>query len=398
MTTPAKRNSHKQLNGTQPEYESETTMSNYTAKPGLEGVVAGDTDICCVDQGKLLYRGYTIADLAASVCFEEVAHLLVLGTLPTSAQLDALQKRLSDFGTLPPAVVDALRSIPGDTPMMDVLRTGISMCGHFDPTKGDDVEALRSRALWLMVMAAHIVSVRFRLKNGKDPVAPKAGLSHAAQILYMAHGTEPDHTSARLLDLTLVLYAEHEFNASTFTMRVIGSTTSDMVSALVGAIGALKGPLHGGANERSMELISRFKSAAEASDWVHGALERKEKVMGFGHRVYKNGDHRAHILEREMRKLAEVKGRQELVAIYDAIKDPIVGKERPIYPNVDYPCGLTYYLMDLPLDLYTPLFVCSRITGWCAHFMEQASNNRLYRPLSNYIGPSQRSVTTIAER
>ena len=373
-------------------------MSPEVAKPGLEGVIASDTDICCVDQGRLLYRGYPIAELAEKVGFEEVAYLLYHGELPTTVQLTSFREKLASFHGLAPEVLQAIRSIPRDVPMMDVLRTGISMAAHFDPVHGDGVEALRDRSVWLLAAATDIVAARFRMLNGKEPIRAKAGLSHAAQLLYMCHGTDPDETSARLLDLTLVLYAEHEFNASTFTMRVIGSTTSDMVSALVGAIGALKGPLHGGANERSMELISRFKSAAEASDWVHGALERKEKVMGFGHRVYKNGDHRAHILEREMRKLAEVKGRQELVAIYDAIKDPIVGKERPIYPNVDYPCGLTYYLMELPLDLYTPLFVCSRITGWCAHFMEQASNNRLYRPLSNYIGPSQRSVTTIAER
>ena len=373
-------------------------MSTEVAKPGLEGVVAGDTDICCVDQGKLLYRGYPIAELAETACFEEVAHLLLFGDLPTSKQLAGLRDKMAGYHGLTPEVIQAIRGIPRDTPMMDVLRTGLSMAGHFDPIEGDGVEQLRDRAVWLLVVAADVLATRFRLLNGKEPVPAKTGLSHAAQILYMCHGGEPDETSARLLDLTLVLYAEHEFNASTFTTRVIASTNADMVSALVGALGALKGPLHGGANERSMELISRFKSAAEASDWVHGALERKEKVMGFGHRVYKHGDHRAHILEREMRKLAELKGRQELVAVYDAIKDPIVNKERPIYPNVDFPCGLTYYLMDLPLDLYTPLFVCSRITGWAAHYIEQTGNNRLYRPLSNYVGPAERKVPRIEAR
>ncbi len=373
-------------------------MSPEVAKPGLEGVVAGDTTICCVDQGKLLYRGYTIADLAEKVCFEEVAHLLVYGALPNTSQLASFKEMLAKFHGLPPEVIQAIRSIPRDAPMMDVLRSGVSMAGHFDPVKGEGVDELRKRSVWLIAVTADVVAARYRLLNGKEPVRPKAGLSHAAQILFMCHGTDPDEMSAGLLDLTLVLYAEHEFNASTFTTRVIGSTTSDMVSAVTGAIGALKGPLHGGANERAMELISRFKSAKEASDWVNDAIARKEKVMGFGHRVYKHGDHRVHILERKMRELAEVKGRQELVAIYDAIKDPIVNKERPIYPNVDYPCGLTYFLMDLPLDLYTPLFVCSRVTGWCAHYIEQLSKNRIYRPLSNYVGPSQRPVPVIEER
>lgn len=373
-------------------------MSPEIARPGLEGVIAGDTDLCCVDQGKLLYRGYAIDDLAEKVCFEEVAHLLLYGNLPTKSELGGFKDMLGGFHGLPPEVVQAIRAIPRDVPMMDVLRSGVSMAGHFDRVKGEGVDKLRKRSVWLIAVTAEVVAVRFRLLSGKEPVKPKSGLSHAAQILFMCHGADPDETSARLLDLTLVLYAEHEFNASTFTTRVIGSTASDMVSAIVGAIGALKGPLHGGANERSMELISQFKSSEEASKWVHDALERKEKVMGFGHRVYKHGDHRAHILEREMRKLADVKGRQDLVAIYDAIKNPIVNKERPIYPNVDYPCGLTYYLMDLPPDLYTPLFVCSRVTGWCAHYMEQLQNNRIYRPLSRYTGPAQRPVPTIEER
>jgi citrate synthase len=367
-------------------------MTIEIAKPGLEGVVAGDTAICCVDQGKLLYRGYAIADLAAGTCFEEVAHLLLYDELPNLTRLDAFRRQIADCGALPVPVVDALRSIPKDVPMMDVLRTGLSMAGHYDPVRRDDAEALRRRSVWLMAMAPRIVAARFRLLTGKEPVPPKSGLAHAAQLLYMCHGAAPSATAARLLDLTFVLYAEHEFNASTFTCRVIASTMSDMVSAIVGAVGALKGPLHGGANEKAMALISRFRTAAEAGAWVREALARKEKVMGFGHRVYKHGDHRAHILEQEMRSLAREKGREDLVAVYDAIKDPIVSKDKPIYPNVDYPCGLTYYLLDLPLDLYTPLFVCSRITGWCAHFIEQQQDNRLYRPLSRYTGPPERPV------
>ena len=368
------------------------------AKPGLEGVIAGETAICCVDQGKLLYRGYPISELAEKTAFGEVAHLLIYGELPTAAQLKWFQDQLSAFHGLRPEVLSALRTIPADVPMMSVLRTCISMASHFDPVDGQELEALQRRAIWLLAVASDVVAARFRLLNGKEPIKPKPGVSHAHQMLYSFHGTEPDKLSVRLLDLTLVLYAEHDFNASTFTNRVVASTASDMTSATVSAIGALKGPLHGGANEEAINLILQFKSAQEAGVWVRDALARKGKIMGFGHRVYKHGDHRAVILEGEMRKLAAVKGRQDLVAIYDAIKDPVVNKEHPIYPNVDYPCGLVYYLMGMPPDLYTPLFACSRIAGWCAHYIEQIQNNRIYRPLSRYIGPPLRSVPPIEKR
>lgn len=370
-------------------------MTDNGFKPGLEGVVAGETEIACVDQGKLLYRGYAIADLAENTTFEETAHLLLLGKLPNKSELDAFKKKLHSYRPLPKELVDALRLIPKDAPMMDVLRTMVSMAGHFDPVK--DLDALQERSIWLTAQIGAIISARFRLLNDKEPIEPKDGLSHAAQILYQAQGEEPDELSAHLLDLTLILYAEHEFNASTFTARVICSTMSDMVSAIVGAIGALKGPLHGGANEAAMEMLEQFKSADEAKAWIADALANKKKVMGFGHRVYKHGDHRAHILERELRKLAEQKGQQEWMAIYDAIKDPMVN-DKKIFPNVDYPCGLTYYLLGLPLDLYTPLFVASRVTGWAAHFIEQAGNNRIYRPLSKYVGAPDTAVPAIENR
>ncbi len=373
-------------------------MSAEQFKPGLEGVVAGETEICCVEQGVLWYRGYPIHQAAEKVRFEEIAYLLIHGVLPNESQLKSFCEALDSFHGLAPGVVEAIRAIPKNAPMMDVLRSGVSMAGHFDPVKGSSVADLRRRATWLIAVTSDVLATRFRFLQGQSPIAAKKGLSHAAQILYMCHGATPDPTSVRLLDLTLILYAEHDFNASTFTARVITSTESDMVSAIVGAIGALKGPLHGGANEAAMEFILRFKSPQEAGDFVRIALAKKEKIMGFGHRVYKNGDHRAQILEQEMRKLASLKGRQDLVAVYDAIKTPMVTKDKPIYPNVDFPCGLTYYLLDLPLDLYTPLFVCSRITGWSAHYIEQISNNRLYRPLSIYKGPRERPVPSLAER
>lgn len=365
--------------------------------PGLEGVVAGETEVACVDQGRLLYRGYPIEDLAESATFEEVAHLLLYGELPDEMQLHVTQAAFETYQPLAQPVIDALRLIPAHVPMMDVLRSMVSFAGHFDPIEGDEPQALRERAVWLTAQVSGILAARYRLLNGQEPLTPECGLSHAAQLLYLAHGEVPDELSARLLDLTLVLYAEHEFNASTFTARVIGSTLSDMTSAIVGAIGALKGPLHGGANEKAMEMLLRFRNAEEASAWIRDALARKEKVMGFGHRVYKHGDHRARILERELRRLAEQQGNGDWMAIYDAIKDPMVN-EKGIQPNVDYPCGLVYYLLGLPLDLYTPLFVASRVTGWCAHYIEQRANNRLYRPLSLYVGPGERHIPPIAER
>jgi 2-methylcitrate synthase/citrate synthase II len=372
-------------------------MTLEVAKPGLEGVIAGDTAICCVDQGKLLYRGYPISELAEKAAFGEVAHLLLWGELPNRKQLEEFRSMLADFHGLQPEVLDTLRKIPKGAPMMSVLRTCISLSGHFDKIPGQSVEELRRRSVWLLAVASDVVAARYRLLNGKDPIPPKKGLSHAGQLLYMLHGKE-DEEMAKLLDLTFVLYAEHDFNASTFTTRVVASTASDMTSCVVSAIGALKGPLHGGANEEAITLLLRFKSAEEAGHWVRGAIARKEKVMGFGHRVYKHGDHRAKILEDRMRVLAKKKGREDLVAIYDAIMQPLVTKEKPIYPNVDYPCGLVYYLMDLPPDLYTPLFACSRIAGWCAHYIEQIQNNRLYRPLSQYTGPPLRSVPPIEKR
>jgi len=368
---------------------AETNDKGYS--PGLAGVIAGETDIACVDQGVLLYRGYPIEQLAEKATFEEVAYLLLFGELPKPDQLKSLKATLDKYRPLEPKLINALRDIPKGVAMMDVLRSMVSYAGHFDPTKGNDVPAQQERALFLTAQISGIIAARYRLLNGKEPLAPKAGLSHAAQLLYQSKGEVPTDLAAHLVDLTLVLYAEHDYNASTFTARVITSTMSDMVSSVVGAIGALKGPLHGGANEAAMEMLQRFKTPEEAREWMKTAFERKEKIMGFGHRVYKNGDHRARILERELRKLADQLGQQKWMGIYDAIKEPMVN-DKKIFPNVDYPCGLTYYLLDLPLDLYTPIFVASRVTGWCAHIIEQTQDNRIYRPLSIYTGPKERPV------
>ncbi len=372
-------------------------MNQETFKPGLEGVVAGESAIACVEQDDLLYRGYAIADLAAHATFEEVAYLLLYGELPNREQLEWFKADLFHLRSLSAGVLDALRLIPPEADAMDTLRTIVSMAGHFDPINYAEPDAIRRRSLWLIAQIAGIIAARNRLQNGQEPLPPKPGLSHAAQLLYQSLGVEPAPVETRLLDLTLILYAEHEFNASTFTARVICSTQSDMVSAVVGAIGALKGPLHGGANEGVTKLLTRFDSADEARTWVRESLARHENVVGFGHRVYKNGDHRATILERELHPMVEARGATGLMAIYDGIRD-VMENEKKIYMNLDYPSGLTYYLLGLPIEMYTPIFAAARISGWCAHCMEQRNNNRLYRPLSRYTGPAHRVLVPLESR
>ena len=361
-------------------------------KPGLEGVIAGDTSVACVDQGVLLYRGYPIEELAEKATFEEVAYLLLNDDLPNTAQLDTFEKDLDSFRALPKAVVDALRLIPKQVPMMDVLRTTVSMTGHFDPVS--DPGNYKRRAIWLTAQIGGLIAARYRLMNGQEHIEAKPGLSHAAQILYQAQGTEPDALSAKLLDITLILYAEHEFNASTFTARVICSTMSDLVSAIVGAIGALKGPLHGGANEAAMDMLKQFKSGDEAKAWIKDALANKNKVMGFGHRVYKNGDHRAHILERGCATRHEQKptGMDGHLRRHQRPD----GERKRIFPNVDYPCGLTCHLLGLPLDLHAALRRVAR------HRVERpfhrAGRQQPHLPSAQQnVGPASHGVTPLAK-
>lgn len=372
-------------------------MGELGYSPGLAGVVAGATRISTVAQDSLRYRGYDIAELCAKVCFEEVLHLLVYGELPSRRQLALLRDTLMEFRRLPRPVLDVLRSIPTDTDLMDVLRTTVSLLGHYDPTHGDTADDLRRRAVWLTASLASLIAARYRFVNRLEPLEPQPGLTHAQQLLFQIHGETPDEQAARLIDLTLILYAEHGFNASTFAARVIASTRSDVVSAVVGAIGALKGPLHGGANEHAMAMLARFDSAEEATAYVHRALTAREKVMGFGHRVYRNGDHRAEILEAALRQLAEARGASRWMAIYDAIRQPMAA-EKGLHPNLDFPCALTYHLLGLSTDLFTPLFAASRVAGWCAHVIEQVEEDKLFRPLSVYTGEPPRPVPPMAAR
>jgi citrate synthase len=359
--------------------------------PGLEGVIAGETEISTIDNDQLAYRGYRIKDLSDRASFEEVAYLLLHGELPNRQQLDRFCAELDRHRALPDEVLGTIRAIPPRAGGMDVLRTAVSMLGHFDPAGGADTrDALVTQATHVLAAVPSIIAARLRYLGGKTPVAPKPGLSHAAQFFHLAFERTPSALEQRILNLTFILYAEHEFNASTFAARVTTSTLSDMYSALVTGIGTLKGPLHGGANEEAIKLINRFQSAAEARAWVVEGLERKAKIMGFGHRVYKHGDERAHILEPYIYELGKARDEMWKTQVYDAIRDTMMEK-KAIHPNVDYPCGLVYYFMGLPTDVYTPLFVASRVSGWAAHIIEQYTHNRIIRPRSRYTGPPMRA-------
>jgi len=372
---------------------------------GLEGVIADESAICNVEQTALIYRGYEIADLAAHASFEEVAFLLLIGHKPSTSELDAFKSELIAERELPEMMQQNLK-LAGEmvnnrhAVPMDILRTAVSVLGHFDPDCQDNsADANLRKAKRLLAKIPTIIGHMQNAIEGKDFVAPRSDLSHAANLLYMMTGTEPSPEAEKVMDVSLVLYAEHDYNASTFTARVIASTLGDMHGAVTGAVAALKGKLHGGANEAAMDMLSDIRSDigpnndhAKITDWMHKAFAEKRKLMGFGHRVYKNGDHRAPILHALGRKAAEARG-EEFVKLFELGEtvQKIMADEKTIYPNVDFPCGMTYFTMGIPVPQYTPIFVASRITGWCAHIMEQHANNRIIRPRVAYIGPALRN-------
>jgi citrate synthase len=372
-------------------------MTAETYSPGLEGVIAGQTAISTVGD-TLTYRGYEIHDLAEHSTYEEVAYLLLYGELPTQAQLSAFTAELTRERDLPEAVVAMLRAVPASADLMDVLRSGVSMLAHFDPETGDNShEANVRKAVRVLARIPTIIAYRERIVRGQEPVAPRAGLSHAANFLAMLNGEAPQSLAARTLDVSFILYAEHEFNASTFAARVTVSTLSDLHSGLTSAIGTLKGPLHGGANEKAMEMLLSIGEPERAEAWVKDALAHKERIMGFGHRVYKHGDTRAEILKGWAEKLAEQSGDTKLIRIAQIVED-VMKREKNLLPNVDFPCAPAYYLLGLPVELYTPIFVLARTAGWSAHIIEQLDNNRLIRPRSQYTGPETRPYVPIAQR
>lgn len=365
--------------------------------PGLEGVIAGETAVCSVEQGSLSYRGYDIDDLARRASFEEVAYLLLNGELPNRVQLTAFRGSIDRHRKLPGEAIDVLRRIRPEVPGMDVLRTCVSFMSQYDPAVGNDHTAYVERATHLIAVIPSLIAARMRLVHGQEPIDPQPGLSHAAQLFRMAFGRQPTEVEERVINMTFVLYAEHEFNASTFTARVVASTESDIYSAVTAGIGALKGPLHGGANEETAKMFERHSSGASARAWIEDALAKKAKIMGFGHRVYKEGDYRARMLEEFVDDLAKQKGELGRAEAYYAIKNT-VWERKKIHMNLDYPCGFVYLMLGLPLDAYTPFFVASRVTGWCAHFIEQRENNRIIRPRSRYTGPARRSYRPLELR
>lgn len=372
-------------------------MAEPIYSPGLEGIIAGETAVSTVTGG-LQYRGYSIEELAQRASFEEVAYLLLYGELPTTAELTAFQQRIAAGLELNHKLIDLLRKIPSQAPLMDVMRSGASLLAHWDPDIGDDSrEANLRKAERLLAQLPVILAARHRLVQGKEPVPADPGLSLAANILWMVGRQEPDPDRTRAMDVSLVLYAEHEYNASTFTARVVSSTLSDMHSAITAAIGALKGPLHGGANERVMEVLSEVGSPENAEAWIRDALAKKKRIMGFGHRVYKDGDPRATILKELCQTLASKSGNQQMEQMADTIEN-VVRQEKKLPPNLDWPSARLYHYLGLPVELYTPLFVVSRVSGWAAHVIEQLSNNRLIRPRARYTGPEARSWLPASER
>jgi 2-methylcitrate synthase/citrate synthase II len=368
-----------------------------TYSPGLEGVIAGETAISAVSD-TLTYRGYEIQELAERSTFEEVASLLLCGELPTRAALQEFTQELSAERALPEPVVAMLRAVPPTASAMDVLRSGVSMLAHFDPETEENSHAANVRkAIRVLAKVPTIVAYWHRIAQGQEPVEPRPDLSHAANLLAMIHGKEPQPLAARLMDVSLILYAEHEFNASTFAARVTVSTLADLHAGLTSAIGTLKGALHGGANEKAMEMLLAIGEPSAAKAWVRDALARKERIMGFGHRVYKHGDTRAKILKGWTEKLAQETGQTKWTQIAQIVED-VVRQEKGLLPNVDFPCGPAYYMLGLPVELDTPIFVAARTSGWSAHVIEQLDNNRLIRPRSQYIGPETRPYVPIEQR
>jgi 2-methylcitrate synthase/citrate synthase II len=370
-----------------------------TYSPGLEGVIAGETAVSTVEGG-LSYRGYPVTELAEKATFDEVAYLLLYGELPTAAELKAFQARVAMARRLPEAVRQLFHSLPKWAAPLDALRTAVSALAHFDQDMADNShEATVRKAERLLAQIPVAVADHYRISKGLQPVLAKQELPHSANFLYMLRGTEPTADEVKALDVSMILYAEHEFNASTFTARVIVSTMSDLHSAVTGAIGALKGPLHGGANEKVMDVVRAAGGPETAEKWTLDALARKERIMGFGHRVYKTGDVRAGILKTYARQAAEAKGPDFLKWEDTAdVIERVMAQQKNMHPNLDWPAGRLYHAMDLEIPIYTPMFAMSRIAGWSAHVIEQLDNNRLIRPRALYIGPPRREVKPIAER
>lgn len=375
-------------------------------KGGLEGVIVADTQTSLVngEEGKLIYAGYRIQDLAANALFEEVVFLLFHTRLPNATELEEVRSAIATQAGIPDPVVNLLKTMPKETPAMAVVRTATSMLSAYDPDAENltDKEVARKKALRLTGQVTTICAAWARIKDGKEPVAPRADLNLAENFVYMLTGDGPDETASAAVNVYLVLLAEHGMNASTFTSRVITATGSDMHSAIVGAIGALKGPSHGGANAEAMKMFLEIGSPENVENWFKtNVKEGGKRIMGIGHRVYKALDPRAAILKEHSERLAESSGNRQWFDIADQLEKAARSDEyfieRKLYPNVDYYSAIVLYTLNLDIDMFTPLFVMSRMAGWTANIVEQMAG-RLIRPKANYVGPMDLEWTPIDER
>ena len=372
-------------------------------KYGLAGVLADDTAVSKVmpEINSLTYRGYKVQDLATQCRFEETAYLIWNKELPTQAQLDAFNAAEKAERGLSKELLEVMAKFNKKAHPMDTLRTAVSFLGQEDDTTEDSSpEGLYAKAMRMYAKIPQIVAADFRLRNGKDPIAPSDELGFSENFFQMCFGEVPAPEVIKCFDISMTLYAEHSFNASTFTARTIASSTSDIYSAVTGAIGSLKGPLHGGANEAVMHMLEEVGEPDNARDWMLDALANKKKIMGFGHRVYRSGDSRVPSMTDAFKKMVDVIGSDEAKKYWDMSRqlDDTMVSEKGIYPNLDFPAGPAYYLMGFEIPMFTPIFVVSRITGLTAHVMEQLADNKLIRPLSNYTGEAQRNVIDITAR
>jgi citrate synthase len=369
-----------------------------TATKGLEGIVAAQSSISSIIDGVLTYRGYDIDDLAENASFEEVVYLLWHGKLPTQAELDQLIKDLNANAAVPAPVIEQMKLYPKDTNSMAALRTAVSSLALYDPEANDmSPEANLRKAIKLQAKIPSIVAAFARIRNGQEPLASKGYSSIAANFLYQLTGKEPDKVAIEALDKALVLHADHELNASTFAARVTVATLTDIYSGITSAIGTLKGPLHGGANEAVMAMLEEIGTYENIEPYINEKLEKKEKIMGFGHRVYKNGDPRAKHLQKMSLELGKITDNMKWYNMSVKIEEMVTG-QKGLKPNVDFYSASVYTSLEIPRDLFTPIFAISRTSGWTAHMLEQYADNRLIRPRAEYVGPANQKYVPISQR
>ena len=369
-------------------------------KKGLLGITVDETEISKVmpEINSLTYRGYAAQDLCAKCKFEEVAYLILNGELPDKKQLKIFEKQERKERKLSKTLLDDIKKFPKKAHPMDVARTAVSIMGLEDnETKDNSPKANMRKVMRIFAKTPVALAAFYRARKGKKIIPPKNNLSFSENFFYMCFGKVPNKDIVKAFDVSLILYAEHSFNVSTFTARTITSSLSDIHGAITGAIASLKGPLHGGANEEVMHMMSKIKKPDNAHKWINKALDNKDVVMGFGHRVYKSGDSRVPTMREYFGKVAKIKKDKKFEKIYDIVEKVMIEKKN-IHPNVDYPTGPTYHLMGFDTDFFTPIFVISRITGWAAHVFEQHAANKLIRPLASYNGNKHRKVMELNNR